>query len=134
MDERNPRHDTPPQRGHVLAVIASLFASLLLLLGGDASGRFNPGLSTTGAMSRSDNGQVAARGAGDTRFLTVSEQSSRPKLRPTGSGDGYLCPDIQTLWMCRHGDLVQRSGTDSASFSLPLAYRSRAPPVIQHTV
>lgn len=133
MDERNLRHDTPRQSGHVLAVIASLFASLLLLLGGDASGRFNPGQSTAGAMSRSDNGQVAARGAGDTRFLTVSEQTSRPKLRPTGSGDGYLCPDIQTLWMCRHGDLVQRSGTDSASFSLPLAYRSRAPPAIQHT-
>lgn len=123
----------PPQRGHVLAVIASLFASLLLLLGGDASGRFNPGQSNTGAMSRSDNGQVAARGAGDTRFLTVSEQSSRPKLRPTGSGDGFLSPDIQTLWMCRHGDLVQRHVSDSAAFSLPLAYRSRAPPAIQHT-
>lgn len=133
MDERNPRHDTPPQRGHVLAVIASLFASLLLLLGGDASGRFNPGQSTAGAMSRSDNGQVAARGAGDTRFLTVSEQSSRPKLRPSGSGDGFLCPDIQTLWMCSHGDLVQRHVADSTSFSLPLAYRARAPPAIQHT-
>jgi hypothetical protein len=122
----------PRQRGHVLAVIASLFASLLLLLGGDASGRVNPGLSTTGAMSRSDSGQVAARGAGETRFLTASEQSSRPKLRPSGSGDGCISPEIQTLWMCRHGDLVQRLGTDSTSFSVALAYWSRAPPVIQH--
>jgi hypothetical protein len=133
MDERNLRHETSRLRRHVLTVIASLFASLLLLLGGDASGRGNPGLSTVGAMSRSDNGQVAARGAGDTRFLTVSEQSSRPKLRPSGSGDGFLCPDIHTLWMCGHGDLVQRRVANNASFFLPLAYRSRAPPAIQHT-
>jgi hypothetical protein len=134
MEDQSQRFAALPlQRAHLKAVIASLFASLLFLFGGDAFNRYHPGVTTAGAMSRSDSGQVAARGAGETRFLTVSEQSSRPKLRPSGSGDGLLCPDIHTLWMCRHGDLVQRVGTHNASFFVALAYWSRAPPVIQHT-
>ncbi|MFN3718810.1 MAG: hypothetical protein ACK4UW_07865 [Rhizobium rhizophilum] len=133
MEDRSLRYDAPPRQGlYFKAVIASLFASLLLLLGGDAFGRFHPGLSTAGAMSRSDNGQTLAVGHGDSRFLTASEQSSRPKLRPGGSGDGCLSPDIPTLWMCRHGDLLHGHRAATVSLDAPQPYWSRAPP-IQHT-
>ena len=132
MDERDLRQDIPRQRRHVLAAIASLFASLLLLLGADASGRYNPGLSNLGAMSRSDSGQLAVRAVGDTRFLTASEQSSRPKLSHSGSGDGCISSEIETLRICRHGDLLQSFGKDRSSEPLPLPYWSRAPPMIQH--
>ncbi|THV16878.1 hypothetical protein [Rhizobium rhizophilum] len=134
MEDRSLRYDAPPrQRVYFKAVIASLFASLLLLFGGDAFGRFHPGLSTAGAMSRSDNGQTLAVGHGDSRFLTASEQSSRPKLRPGGSGDGCLNPDIPTLWMCRHGDLLRRDLAANIFPASPQPYWSRAPPQIQHT-
>ncbi|MBX9469162.1 MAG: hypothetical protein KL839_15450 [Rhizobium sp.] len=133
MEDRSLRFDAlPRQRVHLKAVIASLFASLLLLFGGDAFGRFHPGLSPAGAMSRSDNGQTLAVGHGDSRFLTASEQSSRPKLRPGVSGDGCLSPDVPTLWMCRHGDLLHRHLAATLSPDTTQPYWSRAPP-IQHT-
>lgn len=134
MEDQDLRSRSPSRhRAHLSAIIASLFASLLLLFGGDAFSRSHGWLSSHGAMLRSDAGHATAGSRGETRFLVSSEQSSRPKLRPSGSGDGFLCPDIYTPWMCRHGVLVQRHVADNASFSLPLAYRSRAPPVIQHT-
>lgn len=133
MEDRSLRYDAPPpQRAHLKAVIASLFASLLLLFGGDAFGRFQPGLSAAGAMSRSDNGQTLASGHRDSRFLNASEQSARPKLRPWASGDSFIGPEIATLWMCRHGDLLQGHLAATLSLEARQPYWSRAPP-IQHT-
>lgn len=133
MEDQSLRYDAPPrQRVHLKAVIASLFASLLLLFGGDAFGRFQPGLSTAGATSRSDNGQTLAAGHRDSRFLTASEQSARPKLRPWASGDSFIGPEIATLWMCRHGDLLHRHLAANIFPTSPQPYWSRAPP-IQHT-
>jgi hypothetical protein len=133
MEDQDSRSRSPSRyRAHLSAVIASLFASLLLLFGGDVLSRSHPRLSSHGALLRTDAGHATAGAHSETRFLVSSEQSSRPKLRPSGSGDGFLCPDIQQLWMCRNGDVVQRRVADSAPVSLPLAYRSRAPPIIQH--
>lgn len=116
-------------RTQLKAVIASLFASLLLLFGGDVFGRSYPGLVSAGAMSRSDTGQQVAGGRGETRFLAASEQSGRQKLRPWASGDGCLKPDALELWMCRHGDLLQTARPVNLAFEVPRPYWSRAPPV-----
>jgi hypothetical protein len=133
MEDQDLRSRPPfRHRAHLLAVIASLFASLLLLFGGDAFGRFHPGLSTAGAMSRSDNGQTLAAGHGDSRFLTASEQSARPKLRPWASGDSCIGPEVPTLWMCRHGELIHDHVAATLSMNASQPYWSRAPP-IQHT-
>lgn len=135
MEDRILRFGAPlRQRAQLKAVIASLFASLLLLFGGDVFGRFQPGLSGAGAMSRADNGQLVAGGHGETRFLASSEQSSRPKLRPWTAGDGCLKPDILALWMCRHGDHRQQFTAANLSFEAPQPYWSRAPPVFQHLI
>lgn len=134
MEDANLRDDTRlRQPRHLAAVIVSLFASLLLLCGGDVFGRFHPGMSSASAMSRSDNGQVVAGGHGETRFLTSADQSARPKMRPWASGDGCLVPDISTLWMCRHGDLMQRFSVANTRLDAPQPYWSRAPPKIQLT-
>lgn len=133
MEYQNLRSRPPIRyRAHLLSVIASLFASLLLLFGGDAFGRFHPGLSTAGAMSRSDNGQTLAAGHGDSRSLAASEQSARPKLRPWASGDSCLGSKVPTLWMCRHGELIHNHVAATLSFNASQSYWSRAPP-IQHT-
>lgn len=135
MEDQDLRSDTPSrQRTHLSAVIASLFASLLLLFGGDVSGRSHPGLFPNGAMSRSDPGQATAGGHGETRFLASSEQSTRPKLRPVAGGDACLAPDIHTLWICRHGHVTSRVSADRPLPHATLPYWSRAPPAIQQTV
>jgi hypothetical protein len=120
-------------RTHLSAIITSLFASLLLLFGGDVFGRFHAGLSSDAAISRSDAGNATAGTRGETRFLVSSEQSSRPKLRPIAGGDGCLAPDIQTLWICRHGHDTPRVSADRPLAHAPLPYWSRAPPSIQQT-
>lgn len=134
MEVRNLRCEAhPPHRGHLSAIIASLFASLLLLFGSDVFGRSYPGMSTNAAMSRADAGQILAGGKGDTRFLTASDPSSRLKLRPSASGDGCLATDLQTLWLCRHGDLLQVERQEDIAFEQSRPYWSRAPPQIQHS-
>ena len=133
IEDKDLRSQSPArQRTHLSAVIASLVASLLLLFGGDVFGRSHVDLSSNGAMSRSNAGHATAGGLSETRFLASPEQSARPKLRPTTVDDGCLAPDIQTLWMCRHGYLVQRAPADRALANLPLPYWSRAPPTIPH--
>jgi hypothetical protein len=135
MEDQDLRSGSPSrQRIHLSAVIASLFASLLLLFGGDVSGRSHPGLFTNGSVQRSDAGQATAGGHRDTRFVASWEQSARPKLRPTATGDGCLVPDIQALWMCRHGHVAQLFPTDRLHLRAPVPYRSRAPPMIPQTV
>lgn len=134
MEDQDLRSRSPfRQRTHLSAVIASLFASLLFLFGADVSGRSHPGLFPNAGMSRSDAGQATASRHGETRFLVSSEQSARPKLRPNAAGDGCLVPDIDLLWMCCQGDIVQRFGADSASVSVPLPYWSRAPPIFSNS-
>lgn len=133
MEDQDLRPRPPlRQRAHLLAVIASLFASLMLLFGGDAFGRFHPDLSTAGALSRSDNGQTLAVGHGDSRFLIASEQSARPKLRPWASGESCIGPEVLTLWACRHGELIHDHVAATLSVNASQPYWSRAPP-IQHT-
>jgi len=134
MEHNDPRRASPTrERTHLSAVIASLFASLLLLFGGDVFGRFHTNLWSDAALSRSDAGHATAGARGETRFLVSSEQSSRPKLRPIAGGDGCLAPDIQTLWICRHGHDTPRVSADRPLPHAPLPYWSRAPPSIQQT-
>jgi len=134
MNDRVKRDDTlPPQRRPVFALIASLFVSLLMLLGWDAFACLEPQGSTHGAFSRSDGGQVAGRGPGGTLFLAVADQSSRPKLRPNISGDGCLFAGTPTPWMGQRGHLLLRIDCEGASFAAPLPYWSRAPPAFQQT-
>ncbi|WP_133253024.1 hypothetical protein [Rhizobium wuzhouense] len=132
MDDPNLRDETRVRpHSHLAAVIVSLFASLLLLFGGDVSGRFHSGPSVAGALSRSDTGQAVAGGHGDTRFLTSADQSVRPKLRPWVSGDGCLPVDVPSLWTCRLGDLTRQSSAALLHPAAPHPYWSRAPPEIQ---
>lgn len=121
-------------RTRLSAVIASLFASLLLLFGGDVSGRSHAGLSSAGAMSRSDAGHATAAAGGEARFLGSSVQSERPKLRPSLDSDGYLAFDVQSLLFCRHGHVTLRVCANRLLPHPPLPYWSRAPPDILQTV
>jgi hypothetical protein len=134
MEDRSLGSDAPLRpRTQLKAIIASLFASLLLLFGGDVFGRSHPGLFSAGAMSRSDTQQVAG-GRSETRFLAASEQSGRQKLRPWASGDGCLKPDVLELWMCRHGDHSQPARPVDIASDAPRPYWSRAPPSVPHPV
>lgn len=134
MEVNDMRPRSPFWQGtHLSVVIASLFASLLLLSGGDVFGRFHAGLSSDAAISRSDAGHATAGARGETRFLVSSEQSSRPKLRPTPGGDGCLAPDIQALRICRYSHVTLHVSGDRPRPHAPLPYRSRAPPSIQQT-
>lgn|GEM_PF-3708868 len=131
MDDQDLRHHTPlRQRAHLKAVIASLFASLILVFGGDAFGRLHHGSSSASVLTSSDAGQLVAGATSDNRYLSASERSSRPKLRPGEAGDGFVAPEIHAVSTSRQGDRAQRILSDRALFHLPLAYRSRAPPTI----
>lgn len=134
MEHKDLRPRSPfLQRTHLSAVIASLFASLLLLFGGEVASGSRAGLSSNGAISRSDAGQATAAARSELRVLGSPEQSARPKLRPTPGGDGCLAPDIQTLWNCRYGHVTLRVSADRPRPPAPLPYWSRAPPAIpQH--
>ncbi|MFN4205879.1 MAG: hypothetical protein ACK4HG_05745 [Agrobacterium albertimagni] len=132
MDDQDLRHHVPLRhRAHLKAVIASLFASLLLVFGGDAFGRLHHGSSNARVLTLSDAGQLVAGAVSDTRYVSASERSSRPKLKPGEAGDGFVVPEIHAFQTSRHGDLVQRLLSDRAVIRPPLAYRSRAPPTIQ---
>ncbi|MBB1251649.1 hypothetical protein [Rhizobium sp. G21] len=132
MTDRDQRHEaTLLKRAPLAPVIASLFALLLLVFGGDVFGRLHTAPFGSASLSRADHGKVAA-GVSETRHLSPVDHSSRLKLRPGVDGDGCLAPDIKTLWMCRNGKLVWRPLADRMVFQLALAYRSRAPPTLQH--
>lgn len=135
MDDQDLRHHTPlRQRTRLKAVIASLFASLLLVFGGDAFGRLHHGSSSASVLTSSDAGQLVAGATSDPRYLSASERSSRPKLKPSDAGDGFVVPEIHAVRSSRHGNLAQWILSDRALFHSPLAYRSRAPPTIQPLV
>ena len=133
MDDQHLGQSAPRRRRtHLEAILGCLLASLLLVFGGDTSGRLHLGFYSSKVVTSSDARQLVAGATNDTRYLSASERSSRPKLRPGESGDSFVAPQIQTVCLSRRGDLVECTLRDRALFQLSLAYRSRAPP-IQHT-
>lgn len=132
MENRAPKFDTL-SRVRISAIIASLVASLVFLFGSDAFGRFHASLASADGVSYSDHGPVLAKGGVESRYLSVSDQSARPKLRPWASGDSFLKPDINPFWLCRPSTLLPPATAATVLFDASRPYWSRAPPAVQRT-